>query len=75
MYGEVPVAYVVTYPETAVTADDILILTADHLSSRLTEVELPVAIHIVNTLAPPRTPSARSTNRDCGSHHRPAAVS
>ena len=45
-YGEVPVAYVVTYPDTVVTPDELL----DHLRARLTRVKLPVAIHLVEAL-------------------------
>ena len=50
VYGEVPVAYVVTYPNTDVTEADLL----EHLCARVTKVKLPVAIHIVDAL--PRNP-------------------
>ncbi len=68
VYGEVPVAYVVTYPETAVT--DVLL--AEHLGSRLTKVKLPVAIHIVDAL--PRNPVGKIDKPGLRSRHRPAAV-
>ncbi|UZG55544.1 class I adenylate-forming enzyme family protein [Rhodococcus opacus] len=69
VYGEVPVAYVVTYPDTAVTHD----VLAEHLSSRLTKVKLPVAIHIVDAL--PRNPVGKIDKPGLRSRHRPAAVS
>jgi long-chain acyl-CoA synthetase len=46
VYGEVPVAYVVTYPGAAVTADELLALCR----SNLTKIKLPTAIHIVPAL-------------------------
>jgi acyl-CoA synthetase (AMP-forming)/AMP-acid ligase II len=46
MYGEVPVAYVVTYPEASVTAGDLLALCRGHLI----KIKIPVAIHIVPAL-------------------------
>lgn len=50
VYGEVPVAYAVAYPEATVTDLDLL----DHLRTRLAKVKLPVSIHVVSTL--PRNP-------------------
>ncbi|HWJ51786.1 MAG TPA: AMP-binding protein [Propionibacteriaceae bacterium] len=46
VYGEVPVAYVVTYPDAAVTTDELLELCRRNL----TKIKLPVAIHIVDEL-------------------------
>jgi acyl-coenzyme A synthetase/AMP-(fatty) acid ligase len=46
IYGEVPVAYVVTYPDTQVTADELLALCRD----QLTKIKIPTAISIVPAL-------------------------
>jgi long-chain acyl-CoA synthetase len=46
VYGEVPVAYIVTYPDAAVTTDELLELCRRNL----TKIKLPVAIHIVDEL-------------------------
>ena len=50
LYGEVPVAYVVTYAGTEVSVDELL----DLCRASLTKVKLPVAIHVVDHL--PRNP-------------------
>ncbi len=50
VYGEVPVAYVVAYPDATVTGEELL----DHLSSRLTRSKLPVSVTVVDDL--PRNP-------------------
>ncbi len=50
VYGEVPVAYVVTYPDAAVTADELLALCRGNL----TKIKIPVAINIVPAL--PKNP-------------------
>ncbi|WP_424809747.1 class I adenylate-forming enzyme family protein [Rhodococcus sp. 27YEA15] len=50
VYGEVPVAYVVAYPDTPVTEDELL----EHVTGLLTRVKVPVAIHVVDAL--PRNP-------------------
>ena len=50
VYGEVPVAYVVTYPNAKVHEAELL----DHLRERITKVKLPVVIHVVDSL--PRNP-------------------
>ncbi|MFD5811951.1 MULTISPECIES: class I adenylate-forming enzyme family protein [Rhodococcus] len=50
VYGEVPVAYVVTYPERTVTDSELLA----HLSERLTRVKVPAEVHVVAAL--PRNP-------------------
>lgn len=50
VYGEVPVAYVVTYPNTSPRPAELL----EHLRGLITKVKLPVAIYIVDTL--PRNP-------------------
>jgi long-chain acyl-CoA synthetase len=50
VYGEVPVAYVVTYPDATVTAGELLALC----SGNLTKIKIPVAINIVPAL--PKNP-------------------
>ncbi|WP_161928584.1 class I adenylate-forming enzyme family protein [Gordonia crocea] len=50
LYGEVPIAYVVNYPDAEVTGEELL----DHLSSRLTRTKLPVSVTVVDEL--PRNP-------------------
>jgi acyl-CoA synthetase (AMP-forming)/AMP-acid ligase II len=46
VYGEVPVAYVATYPDASVTAGDLLALCR----ANLTTIKIPTAIHIVTEL-------------------------
>jgi long-chain acyl-CoA synthetase len=46
VYGEIPVAYVVTYPQAPVTAEDLLALCR----ANLTKIKIPTAIHIVPAL-------------------------
>jgi acyl-CoA synthetase (AMP-forming)/AMP-acid ligase II len=46
IYGEVPVAYVVTYPDARVTVDELLA----HCRDQLTKVKIPTAIRIVPAL-------------------------
>jgi len=46
IYGEVPVAYVVTYPDTSVTPDELLALCR----GQLTKIKIPAAIRIVPAL-------------------------
>jgi long-chain acyl-CoA synthetase len=46
IYGEVPVAYVVTYPDTSVTVEDMRALCRGNL----TKIKIPTAIHIVPEL-------------------------
>ncbi len=46
VYGEVPVAYVVTYPDASVTAEDLRALCR----ANLTKIKIPTAIHIVPEL-------------------------
>ncbi|MET8249070.1 AMP-binding protein [Streptomyces sp. NPDC005202] len=50
VYGEVPIAYVVAYPDVPVTVDDLF----DHCRQSLTKVKLPVEIHLLDTL--PKNP-------------------
>ncbi|MCJ0907196.1 class I adenylate-forming enzyme family protein [Rhodococcus sp. ARC_M6] len=50
VYGEVPIAYVVAYPDAPVTEDELL----DHVTALLTRVKVPVAIYVVDAL--PRNP-------------------
>ncbi len=64
VYGEVPVAYVVTYPDSPVTEDQL----TEHLRDRLTKVKLPVAIHIVDAL--PRNPVGKIDKPGLRSRHR-----
>ena len=47
---DLPVAYVVAYPDATVTGEELL----DHLSSRLTRSKLPVSVTVVDDL--PRNP-------------------
>ncbi|MFE7419860.1 class I adenylate-forming enzyme family protein [Rhodococcus sp. NPDC057529] len=68
VYGEVPVAYVVAYPDSPVTDDQL----GDHLRDRLTKVKLPVAIHIVDAL--PRNAVGKIDKPGLRSRHRPATV-
>ena len=46
VYGEVPVAYVVLYPNATVTPEELL----EQCRRNLTKIKLPVAIHIVDAL-------------------------
>jgi acyl-CoA synthetase (AMP-forming)/AMP-acid ligase II len=46
IYGEVPTAYVATYPDASVTADELLELCR----ANLTKIKIPTAIHIVPEL-------------------------
>jgi acyl-coenzyme A synthetase/AMP-(fatty) acid ligase len=46
IYGEVPVAYVVTYPDARVTADELL----THCRGQLTKIKIPTAVRIVPAL-------------------------
>ena len=50
VYGEVPVAYVVTYPDRETTEEELL----SHVADRLTRVKVPEAIVLVDAL--PRNP-------------------
>ena len=57
IYGEVPVANVVTYPQASGTVKDLRALCR----SNLTKIKIPTAIHLVPEL--PKKPTARSTDR------------
>ena len=46
VYGEVPVAYVVTYPGAAVTTSELF----ERCRRALTKVKIPVAVHVVGQL-------------------------
>ena len=46
VYGEVPVAYIVTYPGTAVTTAEL----TERCRGDLTKIKIPVAIHLVERL-------------------------
>jgi long-chain acyl-CoA synthetase len=50
LYGEVPIAFVVCYPERPTTGDELI----EHMSGRLAQIKLPAAVHIVDSL--PRNP-------------------
>jgi long-chain acyl-CoA synthetase len=50
LLGEIPVAFVVGYPDAELTTDEL----ADHLRPQLTKIKQPHAIHIVGEL--PRNP-------------------
>lgn len=50
VYGEVPVAFVVTYPDATATPDEL----RDHLRPHLTKVKIPVSVSIVDAL--PKNP-------------------
>ncbi|MGW4477966.1 class I adenylate-forming enzyme family protein [Rhodococcus triatomae] len=49
-YGEVPVAYVVAYPDREITGPELLA----HVAERLTRVKVPESVHVVEAL--PRNP-------------------
>ncbi|WP_425569864.1 class I adenylate-forming enzyme family protein [Rhodococcus olei] len=68
VYGEVPVAYVVTYPDADTTADDL----AGHLRERLAKVKLPVQIHVTDDL--PRNPVGKIDKPGLRRRHSPATV-
>jgi long-chain acyl-CoA synthetase len=46
VYGELPVAYVVSYPGAAVTVEELL----ERCRRNLTKIKIPVAIHLVDQL-------------------------
>ena len=50
LYGEVPVAFVVSYPDRQLAAGQLIA----HVADRLAKIKLPSAIHIVEQL--PRNP-------------------
>lgn len=50
VYGEVPVAHVVAYPDAIVTVEELL----KHCRRNLTKVKIPVAIHLLGEL--PKNP-------------------
>jgi long-chain acyl-CoA synthetase len=50
VYGEVPTAYVATYPDRTVDVDELLDLCRTHL----TKIKVPVAIHVLDVL--PKNP-------------------
>ncbi len=54
VYGEVPVAYVATYPGATVEVDELLELCRRHL----TKIKVPVALHIVDAL--PKNPIGKT---------------
>ncbi|MFC5262400.1 class I adenylate-forming enzyme family protein [Kribbella qitaiheensis] len=62
MYGEVPVAYVTTYPKAELDVDELYVLCR----SQLTKIKVPVAIHVVdaipkNAVGKPDKPALRRT--------------
>ena len=50
VYGEVPVAYIVTYPDTSVSEAELL----ERCRRYLTKIKIPVAVHVVDEL--PKNP-------------------
>lgn len=50
VYGEVPVAHVVPYPDAVVTVEELL----EHCRRNLTKIKIPVAIHLLRQL--PKNP-------------------
>ncbi|AWH90928.1 class I adenylate-forming enzyme family protein [Dietzia lutea] len=69
VYGEVPVAYVVTYPDRPV-AEGVLL---EHLLERVTKVKLPVAIYFVDAL--PRNPVGKIDKPGLRTRHQPHPAS
>jgi long-chain acyl-CoA synthetase len=67
VYGEVPVAYVVTYPDATVTADELLAFSRGNL----TKIKIPVAINVVRAL--PKNPVGKIDKPALRAHvHNPA---
>lgn len=54
MYGEVPVAYVTTYPKAELDVDELYMLCR----SQLTKIKVPVAIHVVDAI--PKNPVGKA---------------
>ena len=50
VYGEVPIAYVSTYPDTTLTVEQLF----EHCRERLTKVKVPALIHLIDQL--PKNP-------------------
>ncbi len=67
VYGEVPVAYVVTCPDRNATEEELLA----HLSHRLTRVKVPAGIHVVDAL--PRNPVGKIDKPRLRLRHRAPA--
>jgi acyl-CoA synthetase (AMP-forming)/AMP-acid ligase II len=68
MLGEVPIAYVSVYPDSAVTEESLL----DHCRRHLTRVKVPERIHVVDAL--PKNPVGKidkPTLRRSLEHARP----
>ncbi|TCN58479.1 acyl-CoA synthetase (AMP-forming)/AMP-acid ligase II [Rhodococcus sp. SMB37] len=63
-YGEVPVAYVVTYPDQEVTETELL----DHIAGLLTRVKIPAELHLVESL--PRNPVGKIDKPELRRTHR-----
>ncbi|CRK49163.1 putative acid--CoA ligase [Rhodococcus sp. RD6.2] len=68
LYGEVPVAYVVIYPDATATAAEL----TDHLRDRIAKVKLPTEIHVVEAL--PRNPVGKIDKPTLRRRHSPANV-
>ena len=64
VYGEVPVAYLVTYPGATVTAGELLALCRGNL----TKVKVPVAVNIVRAL--PKNPVGKTDKPALRASHR-----
>lgn len=67
VYGEVPVAYVVNYPDRSTTDEELLV----HLANRLTRVKVPAEIYVVDAL--PRNPVGKIDKPGLRQRHRAAA--
>ena len=64
--GEVPVAYVVTYPDVTVRADELLA----HCRTHLTRVKVPAAIHLIAAL--PKNPVGKIDKPALRAEYSPA---
>ncbi|WFR72096.1 AMP-binding protein [Prescottella defluvii] len=65
MYGEVPVAYVVAYPDAEITQSELLA----HVAERLTRVKVPAEVHLVDAL--PRNPVGKIDKPGLRRHYVP----
>ncbi|MTV24083.1 long-chain fatty acid--CoA ligase [Nitriliruptoraceae bacterium ZYF776] len=66
--GEVPVAFVVRYPDATVTADELL----DHCRTNLTRVKVPAEVHLVDAL--PKNPVGKIDKPTLRRSFQPASV-
>lgn len=68
VYGEVPVAYVRSYPDISVAETELM----DHVARRLTRVKVPTEIHLVDTL--PRNPVGKIDKPQLRREYRPRSA-